>query len=373
LLIGSLLPVINIIPIEFYGRSFSLKKIKVIFTGGTIGSRKTERNIDVDAAASYELIQLYEAFASKRQFEFDTVQPLNILSENLVPEDWITMIRELESLDYSMYEGIIVTHGTDTLPFTAAALSLSFQGIPIPIVLIASNYPLNDPRGKGVLNFSHAVDFIMEQCLTGVFVIFENSRGEAIVHLGTRLTPSDPFTDEYDSTYSAPFGVMVNHQFIHNPHELNPNVARIQNHTTPEVYNIPLSFSSEVLYLRPYPGLNYRYYDFSKVKPVAVLHDLYHSGTASTRNPASFDASIIDFLVYCKEHDVAVYIAPIKNKTGDLYASSLLLLEAGAIPLENISVETALVKLMLAYGSFKEHSQILQFMQETSIFFEVHQ
>ncbi|WP_162463091.1 asparaginase [Paenibacillus psychroresistens] len=350
-----------------------MKKIKVIFTGGTIGSRKTERNIDVDVAASYELIRLYGAFTPSRQIEFDTVQPLNILSENLVPEDWLTMIKELENIDYSLYEGIIVTHGTDTLPFTAAALSLASQGIPIPIMLIASNFPLNDPRGKGVLNFSHAVDFIMEQCLAGVFVIFENSQGEAIVHLGTRLSQSDPFTDEYDSTYSAPFGVMSNHQFIHNTHAINPSVAKLQSQSAPEVNNVPWSFSNEVLYLRPYPGLNYRYYDFSKSKPVAVLHDLYHSGTASTRNSDVFDASILHFLAYCQSHEVTVYIAPIKNKAGDLYASSHLLLEAGAIPLENISVETALVKLMLAYGSFKEHSQILQFMQETSLFFEIHQ
>jgi L-asparaginase len=349
-----------------------LRKIKVIFTGGTIGSRKMKRNIDVDVATSYELIQLYEASVPKHQIEFDTVQPLNILSENLVPEDWMTMIKELENIDYSLYQGIIITHGTDTLPFTSAALSLSCQEIPIPIVLIASNFPLNDTRGKGVLNFSHAVDFIMEQCLAGVFVVFENNLGKAIVHLGTRLTQSDPFTDEYDSTYSVPFGAMTNNQFLHNTDELNPTVVMVLNQSAPKVYYDSISFSNEVLYIKPYPGLNYRYYDFTKHKPVAVLHDLYHSGTASTRNPASYDASILDFLVYCRSHDVAVYIAPIKNKDGDLYASSQLLLDAGAIPLENIAVETALVKLMLAYGSFKTHSEVLQFMQETSIFFEIH-
>jgi L-asparaginase len=349
-----------------------LKKIKVIFTGGTIGSRKTDRSIDVDASTSYELIQLYEAYAHRRQIEFDTVQPLNILSENLVPEDWMTMIRELENIDYSLYQGIIITHGTDTLPFTAAALSLSCKGIPIPIVLIASNFPLNDPRGKGVLNFSHAVDFITIQPLAGVFVIFENNRGEAIVHLGTRLTQSDPFTDEYDSTYSVPFGSMNNNQFTHNTHEINPTVAMVQNQPASEFFNPHYTFSHEVLYIKPYPGLNYRFFDFSKHKPKAVLHDLYHSGTASTRDTTTFDASFLDFLAYCQSHDIKVYIAPIFNISGDLYASSIQFMEAGAITLGHISVETALVKLMLAYGSFKEHSQVLHFMQETSLFFEIH-
>ncbi|MEX2461791.1 MAG: asparaginase domain-containing protein [Paenibacillaceae bacterium] len=349
-----------------------MKKILVVFTGGTIGSLKKNHSIDVDALTSYELIQMYEAYTHKRQVEFDTHQPLNILSENMVPLDWITLINQLKKIDYSLYQGIIITHGTDTLPYTAAALSLACKGIPIPIVLIASNFPLNDTRGKGVQNFSHAVDFIMEQPLVGVFVIFENNHGDAIVHLGTRLTPSDPFTDEYDSTYSVPFGVINNKKFIHNTHELNPSLSSLQNQLELGKLSKHVAFSNEILYIKPHPGLNYHYYDFTTHKPKAVLHDLYHSGTACTRASDLFHSSMIHFLTYCQSHDVAVYIAPLKNKAGDLYASSIRLIEAGAIPLENISLETALIKLMLAYGSFEEHAHVLRFMQETSLFFEIH-
>jgi L-asparaginase len=352
-----------------------LKKILVIFTGGTIGSLKKDRGIDVDDSTSYELMQMYAAYDHKRQVEFDAVQPLNILSENLLPEDWITLINQLKKIDYTLYQGIIITHGTDTLPYTAVALSLSCTGMPIPLILIASNFPLNDSRGKGLANFSHAVDFIiMEQPLLGIFVIFENNLGEAIVHLGTRLTPSDPYTDEYDSTYSVPFGVMINNIFTPNPHELNPSLSSLQNQLEIGIFNEnePISFSNEVLYIKPHPGLNYRYYDFTTHKPKAVLHDLYHSGTACTRASDLFTSSFLSFLNYCQSHEVAVYITPLKNKAGDLYASSVQFIEAGAIPLEHISVETALVKLMLAYGSFKEHAQIVQFMQETSLFFEIH-
>lgn len=349
-----------------------MKKILVIFTGGTIGSLKKQRSIDVDASTSYELIQMYTLQSQDQTVEFDTVQPLNILSENLVPEDWLTLINQLKNIDYNLYQGIIITHGTDTLPFTAAALSLSCREIPLPLVLIASNYPLNDPRGKGLANFSHAVDLIMEQNLTGVFVIFENNRGEAIVHLGTRLTLSDPFTDEYDSTYSVPFGKMDTKQFIHNTHELNPQLESFQNQHKVEIIHKSANFSNEVLYIKPHPGLNYRYFDFSMHKPKAVLHDLYHSGTACIRNSDLFASSFIDFLNYCRTHEVAVYIAPLKNQFGDLYSSSIQFIEAGAIPLENISVETALVKLMLAYGSFEEHGQILQFMLKSSLFHEIH-
>jgi L-asparaginase len=208
--------------------------------------------------------------------------------------------------------------------------------------------------------------------LAGVFVIFENNRGDAIVHLGTRLKQSDPFTDEYDSTYSATFGVMINKQFSINSHELNPSLISFQTRLMAEELTDPITFSTDILYIKSYPGLNYQHYNFSAHKPKAVLHDLYHSGTACTRTSDLFHSSMIDFLIYCKEHGVNVYVAPLKNKVGDLYASSIQLISAGAIPIGNISIEAALVKLMLAYGSFKEHSQVLQFMQETSLYFEIH-
>lgn len=349
-----------------------MRKILVVFTGGTIGSVLMDRSIDVDATTAYELLRMYEALENRLDYRFDTLQPFTILSENLVPEDWKLLVNLLDSIDYTLYKGIIITHGTDTLPFTAAALSLVCKDIPIPIVLVASNYPLHDKRGKGVENFSHAVDFITDQALKGVFVIFENNRGEAVVHLGTRLTQSDPYTDEYDSTYSVPFGIMINRQLSVTAHELNPSLIRVQSRQAETKFTDQIAFSNEILYIAPQPGLNYRYYDFTAYKPRALLHDLYHSGTACTRASELFPSSLIEFLQYCKLHEVPVYIAPLKNASGDLYASSMELLEAGAIPLENISVEAAWVKLMLAYGCFENHSQARQFMLTTSLFYEVH-
>lgn len=71
----------------------------------------------------------------------------------------------------------------------------------------------------------------------------------------------------------------------------------------------------------------------------------------------------------CHADGIDVYIGPIKNLQGDLYASTVTLIEAGAIPLENITVEAAVVKLMLAYGSFKHPEDIARFLQQ-NVFFE---
>jgi L-asparaginase len=167
---------------------------------------------------------------------------------------------------------------------------------------------------------------------------------------------------------------MENRRLQHNTHELNPKMDRVQiQQNTFILDKSQLSFSSELLYIKPHPGLNYRFFDFSIHKPKAILHDLFHSGTACTRKSDIFQSSSLEFLAYCNLHNVKVYMAPFKDKSGDLYASSIQFIEAGAIPLENISVESALVKLMLAYGTYQEHQQVLQFLNETCLFFEIHQ
>lgn len=346
-----------------------MKKLAVIFTGGTIGSKKEQNTIHVETTMSYALIEQYKNSAMIREVQFETKQPLQTLSENMIPADWQKLITCILQLDIQQYEGIIVTHGSDTLPFTSACLSYALGHLPIPIVLTASNYPLDDLRSNGVRNFASAIDFILDQRLPGVFTVFENARGEALVYLGTRLMEALPFTDQYDSTYGIPFGQVKNRQFIRYEHHLNPTVTQLK---APRSNPFPMGvqFSSEILYIKPHPGLNYQFYNFSVNKPKAILHDLYHSGTASTSAEASY--SLKKFIEYCNVNGVKVYLAPMKNTAKDLYLSSVQILEAGAIAMENISVVAALVKLMIAYGSFETEPEIERFLNGEPVFFEVH-
>lgn len=91
-----------------------MKKILVILTGGTIGSRVEGKIINTTAASSYRLIQLYnEKYADDTEFE--VIQPINILSENLTPIEWGILCNCILELDFEKYEGIIITHGSDTL------------------------------------------------------------------------------------------------------------------------------------------------------------------------------------------------------------------------------------------------------------------
>ena len=343
---------------------FNVNKILVIFTGGTIGSRKTDKTLNVDGSTSYFLLDQYNNSKYKQDVSFETSQPINILSEDLIPKDWLVLYQTLNQLDLSIYRGIIITHGTDTLPFTSSAISYLFNWSPVPIVITASNHPLEDERNNGFRNFVNSVDFILGEGLPGVFVIFENDQQESIVYLGTRLTQAAPFTHQFDSVSSVVFGKMKDSKFTKYEHPSNPSLEELKKPR--KRIDLPqVKFDSDIVYIKPYPGLNYSYYDFSARKPKAIIHDLYHSGTACTRIADRNQYSLIEFTQQCIDEGIGVFISPIKDVTGDLYASSNKILEAGAYSLPNISIEASIVKLMLAYGIFSDEYHVLNLMRET--------
>ena len=345
-----------------------MEKILVIFTGGTIGSKKMDKTINVDDNTSNYLLDKYNNSEYKKEVLFDISQPLTILSEDLIPKDWLVLYEAVSKLDLADYKGIIITHGTDTLPFTSAAISYLFKWSPIPIVMTASNYPLEDERSNGFRNFVNSVEFIVNDNIPGVFVIFENNKGESIVHLGTRLTQAVPFTHEFDSISSIIFGKMEDYRFVKYEDPSNPLLEELKE--PKERLSLPrINFANDIVYIKPYPGLNYEYYDFSARKPRAIIHDLYHSGTACSRMDDRFQHSLISFIEQCIDYDIEVFISPIKDVSGDLYVSSNNILQAGAHALPNISIEASIVKLMLAYGSLTDENSVHKFMKET-LFYE---
>ena len=162
-------------------------RICVIFTGGTIGSYSAEGGIvDLKAETGSLLIEKYrERFGNA--VEFDELRPLNILSENMQPADLETMADCIRNVNKDNYDGIILTHGTDTLCFTANLFSQIFCDIKIPLVIVSALYPLDDDRSRGVENFAGAVTFIESVDYGGVFVSFENFSENCKIHLASRL------------------------------------------------------------------------------------------------------------------------------------------------------------------------------------------
>lgn len=321
-----------------------MKKILVVFTGGTIGSRIHNDTIDVDVEAVYSLIKLFQD-QYNYDVEFETIMPLNILSENATPKHWKLLNDAMKHVDRSRYQGIIVTHGSDTLSYTSAVLSLLFCDTQIPIVITASNYALECDKSNGLINFKSSIDFIESATLPGVFTVYQNDLGQNIVYLASRIMESEPYNDQFFSFGGDYFGEIIEGVFCPKISKINPSLDQIAEKRPKLIVN-DITFSQQILAIRPYPGQDYENFNLTK-KPKAILHSLYHSATACT---VEDNYSLPKFIQKCRDEGIDFYLISFKNIDQDLYKSSRDILEHGAVPLQNISFEAAYAKLNIAYN-----------------------
>ena len=333
-----------------------MKKILVVFTGGTIGSTVVDGTIKTSSGAPFRLLELFNrSYGDPAAIHFDTLQPLQILSENLAPPAWRLIIEAIESALPQQYDGIIVTHGTDTLAYSAAALSLYFHKLNKPLLLVSSDYPLDTPKGNGLSNFICAVEFIRQTIATGVFVPYRNAGETMQVHMGTRLACSLQLSGDFFSIQNKTFGQFDGERF-----HLHEAVEKSGKNNSSQLIRIKPEFSDRILLIKPYPGLDYSRFQLAGID--AVLHDLYHSGTACATGEWGANYSLLEFLNRCRNNGVKVYLAP-AIKSENAYQSTRALIEHGAGMIWNTSIEAAYVKLTLAYGNFSDPLKIEEFLE----------
>ncbi|MGC8555655.1 MAG: Glu-tRNA(Gln) amidotransferase subunit GatD, partial [Conexivisphaera sp.] len=119
----------------------------------------------------------------------DTELLFNILSENMTPDHWSAIAERVGRAVYDGYRGIIITHGTDTMHYTAAALSFSLEGLPVPVVLVGAQRSSDRPSSDASSNLKGAVLAASRGDFSGVYVAMHRnlSDREIAVHLGVRV------------------------------------------------------------------------------------------------------------------------------------------------------------------------------------------
>lgn len=315
-----------------------MKKVLVILTGGTIGSKSENGIVDVSSEAAYSIINLYyEKYG--RDTEFDVIQPINILSENITADVWIDLCNCLDNINCDDYRGIIICHGSDTLTYTSNVVGMLYNKLPLPIVLIASNYELDNEKSNGIINFRSAVCLI-KKGVRGVFVAYSNDKGDNDIYIATRIIESDPYFDQYRSFDGKPWGRIVDDSLVVN---MSPSVEEL-NSFKPLSIQRPENFNNRVMLIRPYPDMDYSNINLEGVN--AVVHYMYHSATACV---AGDNTSIINFAKRCKELGVKFYAASFKDRNIErAYMSSREFLNENVMPLFNISAEASYIKVLIA-------------------------
>ena len=319
------------------------KRICVLFTGGTIGSKKDQTSVKVDSTQNSLLIDL--AKKEIKGVEYDCFSVLNMHSENVQESDLYKIVEFIKDIDVTAYDGVILTHGTDTLTYTANYLSLVLF-VSIPVVLVSSAYPLSDERSNGLINFLSAVRFIENTNYKGVFVAYKNIGENPKIHLASRVMNTREFDGYVDSLAGQYFGEQKGKKF--KPQNLPENFDLREN-----VFG-GYKMCSDIMVVHSRSLLDYTYFDFENKKPKAVIVVTYHSGTVCTSGEKT---NFSRFLEYAKQKGVEVIVAPI-DENANVYESAVDLQKSCIISF-NQSVSMTTVKVMLALGCDEDIQSVL--------------
>ncbi len=334
-----------------------MKKVLLVLTGGTIGSCEKSGVISADPK-SCRILDIYHSRSFGSDIEFVTEMPYNILSENLNADNWKTLIAFILSYDLHDFEGIIITHGSDTLSYTSAMLGICLHGMKLPVVITASDFVPDDPRSNALANFKAAVDLILQK-KSGVYTVYKNKTDKyANIFIPTRLCEADRINDIFaHADGSAPAYIDENGLISENNCSVELKKLETKENSI-EINTRAIEFDKKVLLIHPYPDMNY---DDILINDnvYAVLHVTYHSGTVSS------DAAVL--LDKCKEKNIPLFLCSLKNSRS-LYETSNTLIKNGAVPLYNINTESAYAKLMLAAGLCPENTEELM---NTDMYYEI--
>ena len=153
-----------------------MKKILLIGTGGTIASEVTHNGLAPELTTEQLLAHIP---AISDICEVECIQLLSLDSTNITPEHWLMMAQCIRK-NYHAYDGFVLTHGTDTMAYTTAALSYLIQGSPKPIILTGAQKPIGFDSTDSKINLLDAFRCASED-MPGVSIVFNNQ-----VILGTR-------------------------------------------------------------------------------------------------------------------------------------------------------------------------------------------
>lgn len=175
-----------------------MKNILLIATGGTIASKPTGSGLAPQISSSQLLDFVPEI---KELCHLDTVQICNLDSTNITPEQWKQIVMTIEE-SYDSYDGFVITHGTDTLSYTAAALSYMIQRSHKPIVLTGSQKSIYLRDTDARRNLLDAVTYSADSKASGVKIVFNSN-----VILGTRARKTR--TQSYNAFDSIDYPVVA--------------------------------------------------------------------------------------------------------------------------------------------------------------------
>ncbi len=325
-----------------------MKRILVIGTGGTIASKKHTLGLRPELEIS-ELIRLSAMPQDKCYLEGITV--MNIDSTNMTPDRWVHIAGCIQQ-HYQLFDGFVITHGTDTMAYTGAALTYILHNLNKPVIITGSQYPITETYTDAIQNLTDAVYFAMEN-IKGVFICFD---GDLIA--GTRAIKVK--TKSYDAFESVNFPIVarIKHQKVQYDSRVLDQFLQTDQSGALEIRTV---YNDRILVIKMIPGMHADIFDFIKEHYDGVIIESFglggipdnESNIAGKINEL-IDAGIVVVLTtQCLEEGVEYGIYEVGSR----------LPKDRVIIAGDFNTETLVAKTMIGMGSFKTMEEIKTYIE----------
>ena len=324
--------------------------VLLIYTGGTIGMIE---NPETGALEAFNFDQLQENVPELKRFNYRISSyqfnpPID--SSDMEPSLWAKLVKII-AYNYDNFDGFVILHGTDTMAYTASALSFMLENLSKPVILTGSQLPIGMLRTDGKENLITSIEIAAAKHPDGtaivpeVCIFFEN-------HLlrGNRTTKINAENFNAFRSYNYPSlataGIHIKYEYDR-IHKANPNVALKPHYL----------YDTNVVILTLFPGIQENMIRNILHTPGlrAVVLKTYGSGNAPQK------PWFIDLLKEATDRGIVI-INISQCSTGSVemgrYETGLHLLDAGVISGYDSTVESVLTKLMFLLGHGKNESEI---------------
>ncbi len=317
-------------------------KVAILYVG-VVMNQKTGRIEPVES-----LSMIHRAIPEmQREVSLDFFSVANVGSSEITPALWVELARKIEA-HYDEYEGFVVVHGTNTMNYTAAALSFALQNLRKPVILTGALHPLNELAGDGRMNLIFAIRAalldIAEVCIVLGPRVLRGCRAKKVDEsiLQTFDTPRSPELADFSTeVYLHPWRtVRRKRTLLCEPH-----------------------FDAQVVVVTLTPGIPQGYLDaILAAKPHGIIVRAYGVGMISDE--------LFPWLRELTKQDIpVVFTSQSLRGTIDLhkFRKQLSLEELGIISGKNMTYECAMVKLMWALKQAQSPRRLRDLMERSLV------